>query len=300
MSDYAIEVHGLRKSYGETQALRGIDLSIFRGEIFCLLGPNGAGKTTAVEIMEGHRTADDGEVRVLGHDPALAEKALRQRIGIVLQRTGVERYLTVGEVLEQYRGYYPSPKPLDEVLSLVGLEEKQSSLVRRLSGGQMRRLDVAMALAGDPELLFLDEPTTGFDPEARRGAWEMIRGLRSIGKTVVLTTHYLEEAEQLSDRVAIIVDGSIRAEGSLADMRKEDAGTVITFRRPPNGWLPPESLGCRLDADVVTIDTLEPTRTLYELTRAASESGIELQELTVRPVSLEDIYLKLVGAQGVE
>jgi ABC-2 type transport system ATP-binding protein len=302
VSEYAIEARGLRKAYGETEALRGVDLHVRSGEVFCLLGPNGAGKTTAVEIMEGHRAADSGEVRVLGHDPARAERALRERVGIVLQQAGVERFLTVEEVLELYRGYYPHPRPLAEVLEMVGLTEKRKSLVRRLSSGQMRRLDVAVALAGDPDLLFLDEPTTGFDPAARRGAWEMIRALRGLGKTVFLTTHYLEEAEALSDRAAIIVAGKIRAEGTVAALRSQHAGTVISFRQPPDGWQAPASLRDTLQVrdGTVVVETLKPTRDLYDLTREASERGVELAELSVAPRRLEDIYLELAGEEGAE
>jgi ABC-2 type transport system ATP-binding protein len=296
VSEYAIEARGLRKAYGDTEALKGVDLYVRRGEIFCLLGPNGAGKTTAVEIMEGHRTADSGEVRVLGHDPAQAENELRQNVGVVLQQAGVERFLTVEEVLEMYRGYYPDPLPLDEVLEMLGLAEKRKSLVRRLSSGQMRRLDVAVALVGNPDLLFLDEPTTGFDPAARRSAWDMIRSLRGLGKTVFLTTHYLEEAEALSDRVAIIVSGQIRAEGSVADLRAEHAGTVISFRLQ-DGWDAPDWLGdsMHMRNGTVVIETLEPTKVVYQLTRDASDRGVELAELSVTPRRLEDIYLELAG-----
>jgi len=299
VNEYAIEVHSLRKTYGDTEALKGIDLKVRRGEVFCLLGPNGAGKTTAIEIMEGHRTTDSGQVRVLGFDPALAQPELRQRVGIVLQQAGVERFLKVEEVLELYRGYYPNPRPLDEVLAMVGLEEKGASLVRRLSAGQVRRLDVAIALAGDPDLLFLDEPTTGFDPQARRGAWEMIRGLRTLGKTIVLTTHYLEEAEQLADRAAIIVSGHIRAEGTVPELRARRTGTIISFQAPAANWqLPPGLPGtARVEDGAVSIETERATQALYALTRAASERGIELRELTVRPVSLEDVYLDLVGPE---
>jgi ABC-2 type transport system ATP-binding protein len=220
----------------------------------------------------------------------------------VLQQAGVERFLTVEEVLELYRGYYPHPRPLSEVLEMVGLTEKRKSLVRRLSSGQMRRLDVAVALAGDPDLLFLDEPTTGFDPAARRGAWEMIRSLRGLGKTVLLTTHYLEEAEALSDRVAIIVAGLIRAEGTVTELRAQHAGTVISFLQPPDGWEPPESVRDTMQArdGRIVIETLEPTRVVYELTREASECGIELAELSVSPRRLEDIYLDLAGEEGGE
>ena len=298
MNEQAIEVRGLRKTYGEIEALKGIDLSVRRGEVYCLLGPNGAGKTTAVEIMEGHRSADGGEVRVLGHDPARAKGALRERVGIVLQQAGVDPFLTVEEEIELFRGYYPRPLAIDGVLRMVGLTDKRKSLVRRLSSGQQRRLDVAVALAGDPELLFLDEPTTGFDPVARRGAWEMIRGLRGLGKTIVLTTHYLEEAEHLADRVGVIVAGEIRAEGTLEELRQQHAGTVISFRQPVD-WEPLEGSGIvhRVLDGIVTIETLEPTRALHELTRAALDQEVELDGLSVRPRSLEDIYLEIVGRE---
>jgi ABC-2 type transport system ATP-binding protein len=300
VTGYAIEVDNLRKSYGETDALNGISLKIRSGEVFCLLGPNGAGKTTAIEIMEGHRTADSGDVRVLGFDPALAQPDLRRRVGIVLQQTGVERFLKVWEVVELFRGYYPEPLDVDTVLAMVGLEEKRNSLVRRLSGGQVRRLDVAVALAGNPELLFLDEPTTGFDPEARRAAWEMIRGLRDLGKTIVLTTHYLEEAEQLADRATILVNGAIRAEGTIAELRNRRSGTVITFRRPNPAWNPPLPLRdtTQFENGLVRIETAEPTKTLLALTTAATEEGLELEDLAARPYSLEDVYLSLVGPEG--
>jgi ABC-2 type transport system ATP-binding protein len=300
VTEYAIEVDNLRKSYGETDALNGISLKIRSGEVFCLLGPNGAGKTTAIEIMEGHRTADSGDARVLGFDPAQAHPELRRRVGIVLQQAGVERFLKVQEVLDLFSGYYPSPLDIDLVLKMVGLEEKRSSLVRRLSVGQVRRLDVGIALSGNPDLLFLDEPTTGFDPEARRDAWEMIRGLRELGKTIVLTTHYLEEAEQLADHAAVLVRGAIRAEGTIRELRERGRGTVISFRAPTDAWEIPPSVAAqaRTSNGTVAIDTTEPTRCLFELTRAASERGMELQDLTVRPVSLEDVYLDLVGPEG--
>src|SRR5437773_11385362 len=237
MTSPVIEARALRKSYGDFEALKGIDLTVRAGEVFCLLGPNGAGKTTTVEILEGHRDYDSGEVRVLGHDPQHHERALKARIGIVLQSAGVERFLTVEEVIELFRGYYPHPRPLDEILRIVGLDEKRKSLIRRLSGGQVRRLDLALALAGDPDLLFLDEPTSGFDPSARRDAWEMIAGLRELGKTILLTTHYMDEAERLSDRLAVIADGRIVAEGTVTSLREQRTAPVTTFRAASSGTL---------------------------------------------------------------
>ena len=294
MTATIIEAHGLRKSYGDFEALKGIDLTVRAGEVFCLLGPNGAGKTTTVEILEGHRDYDDGEVRVLGHDPQHHDRALKARIGIVLQSAGVERFLTVEEAIELFRGYYPHPRPREEILQIVGLEDKRESLIRRLSGGQVRRLVLALALAGDPDLLFLDEPTSGFDPSARRGAWEMIEGLRKLGKTILLTTHYMDEAERLSDRLAVIADGRIVAEGTVASLREQEAATVISFRAPPAGIL--DALDTRrLEDGRVTIETDEPTRVLHQLTSRAAGAGVELDELRVAPVSLEDIYLKLTA-----
>src|SRR6266567_3937884 len=213
MTDTAIDVRGLHKSYGAVEAVRNVDLTIATGEVFALLGPNGAGKTTIVEILEGHRKRDAGTVSGLGFDPARRERALKERIGIVLQSTGIEQFLTVAEVIEMYRGYYPRPRPLDEIIDVVGLTEKRDERVKKLSGGQQRRLDVAIGLAGDPALLFLDEPTTGFDPGARRRMWETVRNLVSLGKTIFLTTHYMDEAQELADRVAVISAGQIVAEG---------------------------------------------------------------------------------------
>ena len=291
-----IEAHGLRKSYGDAEALKGIDLTVRAGEVFCLLGPNGAGKTTTVEILEGHRDYDAGEVRVLGHDPQRHERALKAHIGIVLQSAGAERFLTVEEVIELFRGYYPHPRPLDEILQIVGLEEKRESLIRRLSGGQVRRLDLALALAGDPDLLFLDEPTSGFDPSARRSAWEMIAGLRDLGKTILLTTHYMDEAERLSDRLAVITDGRIVAEGTVTSLREQEAATMISFRTAPADILDGFDGTARVEDGRVTIETDEPTRVLHQLTSRAAAAGLELQELRVAPVSLEDIYLKLTAS----
>ncbi len=297
----AIEVRALRKSYGATEAVRGIDLTVSHGEIFALLGPNGAGKTTTVEILEGHRDRDGGTVSVLGHDPSRHERAFHQRIGIVLQETGVEPYLSVEETVALFRGYYPHPRPLDEVLEVVGLSEQRATRVRRLSGGQQRRLDVAIGLCGDPDLLFLDEPTTGFDPSARRGAWEMIENLRALGKTVLLTTHYMDEAQQLAGRVAILARGEIVAEGTPAELISRDETTTISFRLPPDG----ESLltglpDARSSGGLATVRTTTPTEVLYELTSRAHERDIELADLTVSRPSLEDVYLALTSADAVE
>jgi ABC-2 type transport system ATP-binding protein len=296
MTETVIEARGLRKAYADVEALKDVDLTVRRGEVFCLLGPNGAGKTTTVEILEGHRTYDAGDVTVLGYDPATGDRRFRARIGIVLQGAGVERFLTVEEVIELFRGYYPHPRPLGELLSIVGLQEKRQSLVRRLSGGQVRRLDMALALAGDPDLLFLDEPTSGFDPEARRGAWEMIAGLRDLGKTVLLTTHYMEEAERLSDRLAVIVEGRIVAEGTVESLRQGQAGTVISFRNPAAELPEPLRTSAHLENGRVMVETDNPTPLLHELTGWAVTTGIELEELRVMSTSLEDIYLKLVGS----
>ena len=295
MADAVITVRGLRKSYGAVDAVRGVDLDVAQGEVYALLGPNGAGKTTTVEILEGHRRRDGGEVEVLGHDPARNERAFKQRIGIVLQTTGVEPYLTVRETVELFRGYYPAPRPLDEVLEVVGLNDERDTRVRRLSGGQLRRLDVAIGLSGDPELLFLDEPTTGFDPSARRGAWEMVKSLRALGRTVFLTTHYMEEAQYLADRVGIIVDGAIVAEGTPAELMARDATTTVTFALADAD----RSLVEGLSADAehvdgrVTLRTAAPTALLLELTRRAVERGLELDDLSVTRASLEDVYLQL-------
>src|ERR1700754_2063467 len=274
-------------SYGETEAVRGIDLEVHRGEIFAFLGPNGAGKTSTVEILEGYRKRTGGEVSVLGEDPANAGSAWRDRIGIVLQSNSLDPYLTVRESLELYAGYFTHPRSVEEVIALVGLEEKAGERARKLSGGQGRRLDVGMALVGDPELLFLDEPTTGFDPSARRQFWEGIAGLRELGKTVFLTTHYMDEAQRLADRVTIIAAGRIVAQGTPEDLgEREKAAGAIRYR---------DARG-----EEVTIETLDPVRELNRLTGEALKNGEELDGLEVTRPSLEDVYLDLTEtAEGV-
>jgi ABC-2 type transport system ATP-binding protein len=289
----AVEVEGLRKSYGSVEAVRGITFNVADGEVLALLGPNGAGKTTTVEIMEGFRHRDAGRVSVLGFDPASGNQRLKEQMGIVLQTTGVDPYLTVAETVDMFRGYYPKPRSRDEVIKLVGLEDKSDSRVTKLSGGQRRRLDVAIALAGDPRILFLDEPTTGFDPGAKRNAWDVIKGLAGLGKTIFLTSHSMDEVQFLADRVVIIAAGKIVAEGSPeALMARQQADTVIRFRSA--GALP-EALrvGARIDGDTVELVTSEPTRTLYELTSWAVQRGVVLEGLQVSRPSLEDVYLEI-------
>ena len=302
MSEPAIRVTGLRKSYGALQAVAGIDLSVHQGEVFALLGPNGAGKTTTVEILEGHRSRSGGNVDVLGHDPARNERSFKQRIGIVLQRTGVEPYLTVEETVRLFGGYYTTPRSVDETLEATGLTGQRRQKVRNLSGGQQRRLDVAVGLAGDPELLFLDEPTTGFDPLARRSAWEMVKNLQSLGKTVFLTTHYMDEAEHLANRVALIVQGRIVAEGPPRELMLSDAETTIKLRPDPQGVDLPADIPTPelMDDGSLTLHTSSPEKTLHRLTGWALENGLSLQGLTVSRPSLEDMYLKLVRQAGGE
>jgi ABC-2 type transport system ATP-binding protein len=301
VSDRAIQVRGLRKSYGQLEAIRGVDLDITTGECFALLGPNGAGKTTTVEILEGYRKRSAGDVNVLGFDPQKRDLAYRQRIGVVLQETGVERFLTVSEVIEMYRGFYPNPLALDDIIEVVGLTEKRSAMVRRLSGGQRRRLDVAVGLAGNPELLFLDEPTTGFDPAARRNAWNMISNLKSLGKTVFLTTHYMDEAQSLADRVAIISRGVIVAEGPPRALAGEGvSGTRVSFSLPPDApSLPADIAGnfSLLESRWQT-ETERPLRLLHDLTGWALEQGVTINELQVSQPQLEDVYLELTAAAG--
>ena len=279
----AIAVRDLRKSYGATEALRGIDFDVRRGEVFGLLGPNGAGKTTTVEILEGYRKRDGGEVEVLGTDPARARGEWRERIGVVLQSSAMYETLTVVEMLRLFAGYYQESRPVDEVVELVGLQEKRDDRVRRLSGGQRRRLDLGLALVGDPELIFLDEPTTGFDPRARRRAWETIRGLRGLGETILLTTHYLDEAEQLADRVAVLAQGRIVASGTPAELTGAVPATEIRYRE--NGR-------------EIVLETDEPTRVLHELTARALAESRELEGLQVRRPSLEEVYLSLTEEEA--
>jgi ABC-2 type transport system ATP-binding protein len=281
----AIVVRGLRKRYGDVEAVRGIDFEVAEGEVFGLLGPNGAGKTTTVEILEGYRRRDAGEVTVLGFDPGRAETAFRERIGVVLQQSELWANLTVREIHAVFAGYYARPRDVDEVVALVGLQEKANAQVKTLSGGQKRRLDLGIALVGDPDLVFLDEPTTGFDPAARRNAWQLVRSLRELGKTVLLTTHYLDEAQQLADRVAVLRAGEIVGIGPPAELTRGNVKAEIRYRR---------------DGEWVTVETEEPTRVLHELTGAALAEGRELEGLELRRPSLEDVYLELVAEERAE
>ena len=281
----AIRVRSLRKSYGEHEAVRGIDFEVRPGEVFGLLGPNGAGKTTTVEILEGYRQRDGGEVEVLGADPWEAGPSHRERIGVVLQHSDLPALLTVREVHAMFAGYYARPRDVDEVIELVGLADKASGQVKTLSGGQKRRLDLGVALIGDPELVFLDEPTTGFDPSARRTAWELVRSLRALGKTIVLTTHYLDEAQQLADRVAVIREGELIRIGTPEELIGVTPDVEVRYRE--NGR-------------EVVVTTAEPTRLLAELTAAALAEGREVEGLEVRRPTLEDVYLGLVDEEPAE
>jgi ABC-2 type transport system ATP-binding protein len=281
----AVEVRGLHKSYDDVVAVRGITFEIEAGEVFGLLGPNGAGKTSTVEILAGYRPRDAGSVAVLGVDPASAPTSWRQRIGVVPQIGDLFVNLTVLEQLELFAGYYEQPRSAEEVMRLVGLEGKRDARFRTLSGGQRRRLDLGVALVGDPELLFLDEPTTGFDPAARRTAWDTIRSLGELGKTILLTTHYIEEAAQLADRVAVLRGGEIVASGTPAELIANAPGTEIRYRR---------------DGEQVVLRTEEPVRVLHELTSQAISDGADLRDLEVHRASLEDVYLALTGEEPEE
>jgi ABC-2 type transport system ATP-binding protein len=295
-------VRDLRKRYGDYEAVRGIDITVHRGEVFGLLGPNGAGKTTTVEILEGYRTRTSGEVSVLGHDPAEHSIELRRRIGIVLQSGGIYSHITPREALTHWARFYPHPRDVEEVLALAGLQDKADERSRKLSGGQLRRLDFALALVGDPELIFLDEPTTGFDPQARRAAWETIRSLRALGKTILLTTHYLEEAQALADRVAIVKDGRVLAIGPprelMADPSQQPAGA--DGQAGGDGGLRYKITYRGEDGELVELETDEPTALLHELTGEALANGRSLDELTVGRPTLEDVYLELTAAPSGE
>jgi ABC-2 type transport system ATP-binding protein len=277
----AIEVRALCKRYGAYEAIRGIDITVQRGEVFGLLGPNGAGKTTTMEILEGYRERSDGEVSVLGHDPARRSIELRRRIGIVLQSGGIYSHVTPREVLAHWAGFYPHPRDVEEVLTLAGLQEKADVRSRRLSGGQLRRLDFALALVGDPDLIFLDEPTTGFDPAARHAAWETVRGLRDLGKTILLTTHYLDEAQELADRVAIVKDGRVLAIGPPRELGVGGSHYRVAYRDR--------------QGELIERHTEDPTGLLNELTGEALARGERLEELSVGRPTLEDVYLELTA-----
>jgi len=294
----AIEVAGLVKTYGELRAVNDVDLHVTEGEVFALLGPNGAGKSTTVEILEGHRTATAGTVRVLGMDPETGGRAYRERIGIVLQETAIENELTVREAIDIYGAVYPQRRRTEELIEIVGLEEKADARIKTLSGGQRRRLELALGIVGDPELIFLDEPTTGFDPSARRQAWGVIDNLSSLGKTILLTTHYMDEAQALADRVAVIRAGEIVAEGTPETIGgRADAATQISFTLPEGSPLP--GLGERsLGNGRYELSADDPTVLLHRLTGWAIEARVDLQGFTVQRPSLEDIYLELAGEPG--
>jgi ABC-2 type transport system ATP-binding protein len=295
----AVRVRGLRKSYGELTALDGVDLTVRRGEVLALLGPNGAGKTTMVEILEGHRKADAGHVSVLGYDPGKRERAFRDRVGIVLQEGGLDPTIKVREAVELYGAAYAQPRPADELLGLVGLGDRGDYRAADLSGGQRRRLDLALGLVGDPDLIFLDEPTTGFDPAARRQSWETIANLRTLGKSILLTTHYMEEAQYLADRVVVLAKGQIVAEGTPDELASSDATTVVSFREPAYHDSLPLPDGATVQRGTVSFRTMTPTADLAPVFAWAAARGMELEHLTVTRPTLEDVYLDLTASQEV-
>jgi ABC-2 type transport system ATP-binding protein len=297
----AVEVRDLRKSYGDVEAVRGVSLEVERGEVFCLLGPNGAGKTTTVEILEGYRRRSGGDARVLGMDPERGERELRERVGIVLQQCGVQSDLTVAELVEMYGRYHSRRRPVDEVIELVELTEKRDVRAKHLSGGQRRRLDLALALVGEPDLIFLDEPTTGFDPGARRQAWSTIRSLCDLGKTVFLTTHYMDEAQHLANRVAVMRAGEIIAIGRPDELGGRDVRPAEIRFALPSGWslgdLPELPTGERsMEGDRVLVLTTEPVLAAQRITTWAVERDVALERFSVTQPTLEDIYLELTGS----
>ena len=300
MRKTAIEVRDLKKSYGGLEALRGVNFAISKGEIFALLGPNGAGKTTIMEILEGYIQRTSGHVSVLGYDPDSSPEDLRSRVGIVLQETGVDLYLKVGEIIKQFSGFYQNPKPINEILDVTGLREQSDIRIRRLSGGQRRRLDVALGIVGDPELLFLDEPTTGLDPYARRNTWNMIASLRELGKTILLTTHYMDEAEVLADKIALLNAGIIEAEGTLEELRTYKKATTIKFELDDAiNRMPVEiSKLANVIGNEVKLETTTPMSSLAILASWALNEEIELRGLSVQQQSLDEIFIELVEGRG--
>jgi ABC-2 type transport system ATP-binding protein len=294
-----VTIENLRKSYGDVVAVDGLDLEIREGEVLALLGPNGAGKTTTVEILEGHRARTSGRVSVLGFDPETGGRPFRERIGIVLQEAGVDEDFSVAELCALHRGMYPRRRDVDEVIALVGLTEKRDARVKTLSGGQRRRLDLALGLVGDPELLFLDEPTTGFDPSARRAAWEVVDGLRALGKTILLTTHYMDEAQHLADRVAVIVRGRLVALDTPAALRaRATTGSVIALQVPDGTGLPELDGQVQRSGTRVTVTSPDAARDLHRLTGWALERDVDLSSMTVSRPTLDDIYLQLTDGQA--
>ncbi|HEY6891129.1 MAG TPA: ABC transporter ATP-binding protein [Solirubrobacter sp.] len=295
----AVRIRGLRKSYGELVALDGVDLTVGRGEVLALLGPNGAGKTTMVEILEGHRKADSGQVSVLGYDPGKRERGFRERIGIVLQEAGLDPTIKVREAIELYGAAYPDARPAQELLELVGLGDRGEYRAADLSGGQRRRLDLALGLVGDPDLIFLDEPTTGFDPAARRQSWETIANLRTLGKSILLTTHYMEEAQYLADRVVVLAKGRIVAQGTPDELGSGDATSIVSFREPAYHETLPLPACASVERGLVSFRTSTPTRDLAPLLAWAAGRGMELEHLTVARPTLEDVYLDLTATEEV-